>query len=719
MYLYEFQPTRKRSVNSLAIALAIGFNLFISSQVVNSIPLECSTAQQTFELVTGFVFTAPDNTIGLVPSTLHLVDCLSFCRQNASCLAVNFETGLCVLFNSSATQRPDALTSSQFPVFTIYAQKICLGELTCSREWIFDRVSHYELLERSRKIATDVSTREECMELCLKERDFECRSANFHRHRKECQMSDVDRHSVQSNLQKYFVPAEEGTEYIENNCVDPSERLCEFSSVSGKILKTVDAIFQEVKTLDGCRKKCLSVDYRCQSFDMGDPNNSVCRLSHLSSPSLANIEDPYLEMPGAATYEISSCYNVSIQCRSREMVAFVRTSKMFNGKVYVKSRPNSCVTDVLNSLDFEIRMAYHDLNCDVKQQGNGEFANDIVIQHHDMIVTNQDLGVTVRCQYDLSNKSVAHGVRLEVNNDVNAFSSFSVNVAAPNISMKVTDQHGHDMFSAQVGDPLLLRFQITDAKSPYDIFVRELVAMDGIDNSEILLIDALGCPTDPLILGSISKSKDNHKILQATFDAFKFPTTEIVQFKALVTPCLPACEPAECALHTSEGVSQRMTSYGKRRRRSAERRERRGASEQEDEVVVVQTIHITDKFEFDRESRTLDDVLDTRTTYVETDSSSSSTCLNIAGLVVASSLFLMAQLVVLLAWAYVWHKRMRNKGSIHKDASRSIDMIYNSRRGSSFSNSCGTDNPYRADISPYDTVYSNTTSQNQTHSRRY
>lgn len=87
------------------------------------------------------------------------------------------------------------------------------------------------------------------------------------------------------------------------------ERLCEFHSISGKILKTVDAVFQDVKTLDECRKKCLGAEYRCQSFDLGDPTNSVCRLSHLSSSSLAHIKDPYLAIPGASTYEISSCYN--------------------------------------------------------------------------------------------------------------------------------------------------------------------------------------------------------------------------------------------------------------------------------------------------------------------------------------------------------------------------------------------------------------------------
>lgn len=64
------------------------------------------------------------------PGTLQLTDCLNICRQNSSCLAINFETGLCVLLQESADKNPQALQKSQFPVFTIYAHKICLqGEL--------------------------------------------------------------------------------------------------------------------------------------------------------------------------------------------------------------------------------------------------------------------------------------------------------------------------------------------------------------------------------------------------------------------------------------------------------------------------------------------------------------------------------------------------------------------------------------------------------------
>lgn len=104
---------------------------------------------------------------------------------------------------------------------------------------------------------------------------------------------------------------------------------------------------------------------------------------------------------------------VSILCRAREMVAQVRTSKLFNGKIYAKSKPNSCVNDVSNTLDFEISMPFHDVMCDVKQVDAGSFSNDIIIQHHDMIVTTQDLGLSVHCNYDLSNRSISN-INLEV-----------------------------------------------------------------------------------------------------------------------------------------------------------------------------------------------------------------------------------------------------------------------------------------------------------------
>jgi hypothetical protein len=103
------------------------------------------------------------------------------------------------------------------------------------------------------------------------------------------------------------------------------------------------------------------------------------------------------------------------------MVAKIKTSKVFDGKIYAKTKPNLCVNDISNSLEFVIKMKYNDVECDVKQSSRGQFSNDIVIQHHDMIVTTRDLGLSIHCKYDLSNKSISNNVNLAVDGLVKLF----------------------------------------------------------------------------------------------------------------------------------------------------------------------------------------------------------------------------------------------------------------------------------------------------------
>lgn len=67
---------------------------------------ECADDSVTFELVTGFVYSAPTDILDSQPGTLMLTDCIQTCRQNQTCRAVNYETGLCVLFSSNADSAP-------------------------------------------------------------------------------------------------------------------------------------------------------------------------------------------------------------------------------------------------------------------------------------------------------------------------------------------------------------------------------------------------------------------------------------------------------------------------------------------------------------------------------------------------------------------------------------------------------------------------------------
>ncbi|XP_017494081.1 PREDICTED: uncharacterized protein LOC108382197, partial [Rhagoletis zephyria] len=120
-----------------------------------------------------YVFSAPGKLLNSLPGTLMLTDCLEACQTNEACRAVNYETGLCVLFSANADKLPGALTKSQFPVFTIYAQKSCLGIRPCLRAWCVDRVQGYKLNGYAKRTIPVVSRRD-CLELCLGENEFTC-----------------------------------------------------------------------------------------------------------------------------------------------------------------------------------------------------------------------------------------------------------------------------------------------------------------------------------------------------------------------------------------------------------------------------------------------------------------------------------------------------------------------------------------------------------------
>ena len=122
------------------------------------------------------------------------------------------------------------------------------------------------------------------------------------------------------------------------------------------------------------------------------------------------------------------------------MVARVRTNRMFSGKVYGKTRPNSCNVVVKDSLDFELVLAFNDINCDVAQDVPGRFSTDVIIQHHDRIVTSSDVGLKIRCNYNLENRTVSNAEDLVVSGGLNEAGAEGTVVQSPNVTLRVTDR---------------------------------------------------------------------------------------------------------------------------------------------------------------------------------------------------------------------------------------------------------------------------------------
>ena len=135
---------------------------------------------------------------------------------------------------------------------------------------------------------------------------FYSRSAMYTAESGECQLAAMDRHSMAGR--PGFAP-KEGVDYLEINCVNDPTELCLYTKVRGKILKTVDAVYQAIASEEDCRDLCQNAPFRCHSYDYSDTGDDVCRLSHHSAMTLTQIEEPFLEIEAATTYELSSCYN--------------------------------------------------------------------------------------------------------------------------------------------------------------------------------------------------------------------------------------------------------------------------------------------------------------------------------------------------------------------------------------------------------------------------
>lgn len=85
--------------------------------------------------------------------------------------------------------------------------------------WSFEKVLNYELKNYERK-SIKAETKEQCLQQCILEPDFQCRSVNYNNQTQKCSLSHLDRHSIPSaNLRGIFTPADTNIAYYETNCI--------------------------------------------------------------------------------------------------------------------------------------------------------------------------------------------------------------------------------------------------------------------------------------------------------------------------------------------------------------------------------------------------------------------------------------------------------------------------------------------------------------------
>merc|ERR1712088_1086994 len=79
-----------------------------------------------------------------------------------------------------------------------------------------------------------------------------------------------------------------------------------------------------------------------------------------------------------------------------------------------------------------------------------------------------------------------------------------------------------------------------------------------------------------------------------------FPTSEVVQFRAMITPCLPKCEPVVCDVLDYTGQTKSVDSYGRKKRSVmssyVELMTRKRRAVKPEEMLVVQSLKIVDRY---------------------------------------------------------------------------------------------------------------------------
>ena len=146
-----------------------------------------------------------------------------------------------------------------------YFEKICLrGDVDACRDksWAFERVPNRKLEGFDDRIVEQVPNRRDCEELCLAEKSFRCKSADYNIVTLTCSMSRESRRTQPGSYK-----SSRDTEYIENSCLPSEDFTCPYKRTDNAYPRYLDTIVTRVTDEIACEKQCTFFeDFPCRSF---------------------------------------------------------------------------------------------------------------------------------------------------------------------------------------------------------------------------------------------------------------------------------------------------------------------------------------------------------------------------------------------------------------------------------------------------------------------
>ncbi|XP_053976905.1 uncharacterized protein LOC128890108 isoform X2 [Hylaeus anthracinus] len=512
--------------------------------------------------------------------------CFDKCeRVNCTAFVVDFARSACY---SVETEDDELIPEAN----STFYHRVCVKvPVSCKqrRLWQVERNAGAVFIDSGAFHLPRSMTRNQCYEKCI-EIGRSCKSAQF-RTTKPLSTDDAIGRCTLSLLERGTRPQAYRAsmyrdEYLRDQCRNVSKReYCSYAEIRNATLPFSDVALSKLNEKQ-CERRCdLSVDgFVCRGYTLDNSSGeSVCLLH--SEDTIGLGVSSLITVANAVYREREPCLDLRVQCNDTIMTVELRTSDAFFGRIYTNGYAETCGVQGhgLNRTILTLPLPRADQLREIMPQCglNPAFSIDdqnrtrplvwttVVVQFNPIVQRLGDQAVRVGCSLNDHEPPEPRNITvhssfsfLDPNAGVPPISSTIVNASsqAPKVTMRILDENSKDAVVTHVGQKLTVKIQLNPPNGPYDIVAGHLVASSASGDASLLLLNEFGCPGDLATFPPLSKDPHDGRSLITTFNAFKFPGSQLVRFNVVVRFCLDECMPTTCVTG--------QVSYGRRKRES-------------------------------------------------------------------------------------------------------------------------------------------------------
>ncbi|XP_070494157.1 uncharacterized protein [Chironomus tepperi] len=551
-----------------------------------------------------------------VPSVINL-SCMELCKNDHNCesYVLNFNKSECYGYTSNERQ----LDTHNFRRFddhelvedinVIYFVKTCLNiPLNCKNTlYPILRIPGSILIGKGYLTINKLLTRRECIERCLFETTFKCRSVSF----QISQRNNIVRMGLSNILNKNimgrcimsrddknlepdsFRVAPINDEYIENNCQvvmnGANEQFlddfCSYEHFPDSALTYAE--HQYIGLTDHeCQEKCYKEKkFFCKGITYQHTDRVDDSRCFIHSEDLISL-GPRAVIPMLRSYYLKrvQCLNLNVRCTHDQMIIRYNPRQFFQGRMYTENHPEECGVSGTNYgptfLTIPIGTELKENRCGVARAFDYESLNRtliyvyVIIQNNPLVMMQSDRYIKVGCISKFNRHGNEDGVpdyvsletSMEFNGkDYDGSGSLVIDSGGdiPKLRIYIVDPIDNvKIKEARIGQILKFVISMDSHYENYDLRAVNLTATSSYDKLE--MISSSGCPTNAAIFpGFQQEITDRSRRLYSKFKAFKFASSAQIKFSVSIQFCHKSCMPVNCGYGVvSNGRKKRATSAG-------------------------------------------------------------------------------------------------------------------------------------------------------------